>query len=86
MNVLDLTARQVEWLGTGETPWTDSPMVSEDLVEHDCILYAWSTFGNSWSFKGHEVGVKGRVTVNSPDGVYKGGTWHWDRQCARPDP
>jgi hypothetical protein len=54
-------------------------MVSEDLVEHDRILYAWSTFGNSWSFKGHEVGVKGRVTVNSPDGVYRGGTWHWDR-------
>ncbi|MDB6084846.1 MAG: LysR family transcriptional regulator [Gammaproteobacteria bacterium] len=47
-----------------------APRVPEDLVHHDCILYAWSMTGNTWTFHGHEVAIGGRFTVNNPDGVY----------------
>jgi LysR family transcriptional regulator for bpeEF and oprC len=47
-----------------------APLVPEDLRRHSCILYAWSTTGDTWTFPGREVTVSGRVKVNNPDGVY----------------
>ena len=48
-----------------------APAQPEDLTEHDCVLYAFAAAGNIWSLSGRDVEVKGRITVNSPDGVLR---------------
>ena len=47
------------------------PVVPEDLVQHECVLYTGSTTGNTWFFEGHEVAVTGRVSVNNPDAIHR---------------
>lgn len=40
-----------------------------DLATHDCIVYSLLTTGQIWRFKDAEVGVGGRIRVNSPQAV-----------------
>jgi len=46
-----------------------APTRPEELTDHDCIVYTLSADAGTWTFKGVEVAVHGRVRVNTPDGV-----------------
>jgi DNA-binding transcriptional LysR family regulator len=45
------------------------PVRPEDLKFHECIVYTLASTGSTWSFRDNEVAVRGRIKVNSPDGV-----------------
>jgi DNA-binding transcriptional LysR family regulator len=49
-----------------------APVVPEDLLRHNCIVYSLAYSGTTWTFRHTEVNVSGRLKVNSPDGVYRG--------------
>ena len=46
-----------------------TPEFPEDLQRHDCIVYTLSPSAGVWQFRDREVEVRGRVRVNTPDGV-----------------
>lgn len=45
------------------------PRTPADLREHDCITQAPRAEGETWPFEGAPVGVRGRLSVNSAEGV-----------------
>jgi LysR family transcriptional regulator, regulator for bpeEF and oprC len=45
------------------------PKSPEDLARHDCVLYTLLSSGSTWTFKDHELAVRGRFRVNTPDGI-----------------
>jgi DNA-binding transcriptional LysR family regulator len=49
-----------------------APVVPEDLLRHNCIVYSLAYSGTTWTFRHTGVTVSGRLKVNSPDGVYRG--------------
>ena len=47
-----------------------TPGSPEDLQDHDCIVYTLSSSAAGvWKFRDREVKVRGRVRVNTPDGM-----------------
>lgn len=46
------------------------PLSPDDLLDHDCIVYTQLTTGASWKFRDQEIQVKGRLKVNTPDGIH----------------
>jgi DNA-binding transcriptional LysR family regulator len=49
-----------------------APLVPEDLLHHECIVYTLLSSGNTWPFRDRDVGIRGRFKANSPDGVRSG--------------
>lgn len=48
-----------------------APRAPEDLLRHDCIVYSLSRAGSHWSFRNTQVSVRGRLKVNTPDGIHR---------------
>ncbi|HUA23481.1 MAG TPA: LysR family transcriptional regulator [Steroidobacteraceae bacterium] len=48
-----------------------APLVPEDLVRHNCIVYSLARSGSTWPFRTGDVTVRGRFMVNSPDGIFR---------------
>jgi DNA-binding transcriptional LysR family regulator len=48
------------------------PTSPEELKGHDCIVYTLSPSAGVWQFRDREVKVRGRLQVNTPDGVRAG--------------
>jgi DNA-binding transcriptional LysR family regulator len=48
-----------------------APLVPDDLLRHNCIVYSLAYSGSTWQFRHTEVTVSGRLKVNSPDGIYR---------------
>src|SRR5271169_3980233 len=46
-----------------------APTKPKDLQNHNCILYTLSSAGSTWSFRDVDVLVRGRLRVNTPDGI-----------------
>jgi LysR family transcriptional regulator, regulator for bpeEF and oprC len=49
-----------------------APTHPNDLRNHDCIVYTLSSAGSTWSFRDINVAVRGRLRVNTPDGIRSG--------------
>jgi LysR family transcriptional regulator for bpeEF and oprC len=45
------------------------PRFPQDLRSHECIVYTLSPGAGVWQFRDRQVKVRGRLRVNSPDGV-----------------
>lgn len=43
------------------------PDKPDDLRDHQCVLYTLLSSGTTWRFRGAEVPVTGRISVNSPE-------------------
>jgi LysR family transcriptional regulator for bpeEF and oprC len=48
-----------------------APLLPEELVRHDCIVYSLARAGSTWTFRTMDVTVRGRLRVNSPDGIFR---------------
>jgi len=49
-----------------------APTHPNDLRNHNCIVYTLSSAGSTWSFRDINVAVRGRLRVNTPDGIRSG--------------
>jgi DNA-binding transcriptional LysR family regulator len=47
------------------------PLVPEDLLHHNCVVYSLARAGSTWSFRATQVEVSGRLKINTPDGIYR---------------
>jgi LysR family transcriptional regulator for bpeEF and oprC len=65
------TAERVCVASPGYLAAHPAPLVPEDLLRHNCIVYSLARSGNTWLFRTAEAEVSGRLKVNTPDGIYR---------------
>ena len=80
VGVLDDSPLRARRIGTSERVCVASPeylalhgapLLPEDLSRHNCIVYSLARSGSTWPFRSTEVTIKGRLTVNTPDGIHR---------------